>query len=650
MQPELFERPGFTLTPEPGRTGPKLWVRRLVIWREPKEAIRDVPLRPGLNIIWSPDSIEENSPIGHGGGKTTFCRLLRFCLGEDTFAPPVLRQRIADVFPKGHVGAEIMLDGHLWIVVRSLGIRRRDFVEEGGQLEDAFQESSKPTSIEPLIEALTKSILGSSVALMPRTIGPSAAWRALLAWMTRDQECRFGHALDWRSSDSDSRSPVVNRSAEDLLLVVRAAIGALNADEMATLQEEEELRNTISELKSSQSHLAWEIGRSRNSLEATLGQAGSDGTTETPLAVEYWKTAADEEMAKALDIPNRIRVGDVQAARSSRDIAKEDLDRLKAESSGLKSEIEAKEHSATFVRSELPAAYAKQISEENPVCPVCKVLIDKALAEGCGITKETCDLHALRSEIERKKALLSDVEREITSLRGNLKRLQPSIADAESAYADASRQLEAVERAYDTSSKSVHTAQQLKADVARFSDRVAERESTRLQVQTVEDSLEEIKKKLAGFRQASSERIRQLSDKFDAVLRELVPGVCGTARIDGNGLKLNVEWGGDRSTAALDSLKVVVLDLAVLIMSMEHTLFLPDMLVHDSPREADLSAKVYSRLFTFASRLESFTTEPYFQYIITTTTAPPPDFQQKPWLALSIKGAPGEERLFGVDL
>src|SRR5579875_1910133 len=135
MPPELFPRPPFTLTPDSGRTGPKLWVKRVVIWREPNVLLRDIPLRPGFNIVWSPDSQTEDSPIGHGGGKTTFCRLLRFCLGEDTFAPDDLRHRIGEVFPKGCVGAEIILDSKVWIVLRSLGHRRRDVVQEGGSLD-----------------------------------------------------------------------------------------------------------------------------------------------------------------------------------------------------------------------------------------------------------------------------------------------------------------------------------------------------------------------------------------------------------------------------------------------------------------------------------------------------------------------------------
>ncbi|CAN7727098.1 hypothetical protein LJR161_006148 [Variovorax paradoxus] len=53
--------------------------------------------------------------------------------------------------------------------------------------------------------------------------------------------------------------------------------------------------------------------------------------------------------------------------------------------------------------------------------------------------------------------------------------------------------------------------------------------------------------------------------------------------LDGNGLKLVVQWGGERSTAAIESLKVIALDLAVMSMSMEGATRLPAFLLHDSP-------------------------------------------------------------------
>ena len=91
-QPELFERYALSVTPPPGVTHPALWVRRLTIWKEPGVPVRTVELKPGLNFIWSPDPADfggrsEAGELGHGAGKTLFCRLLRYCLGEDRFAP-----------------------------------------------------------------------------------------------------------------------------------------------------------------------------------------------------------------------------------------------------------------------------------------------------------------------------------------------------------------------------------------------------------------------------------------------------------------------------------------------------------------------------------------------------------------------------------
>jgi hypothetical protein len=156
---------------------------------------------------------------------------------------------------------------------------------------------------------------------------------------------------------------------------------------------------------------------------------------------------------------------------------------------------------------------------------------------------------------------------------------------------------------------------------------------------------------LAAHRASVAESIHRLSNWFDGTLQELVPGeIRGTAKLDGNGLTLKVDLGGERSTAAIDSLKVVAFDFAALLMSIEGRTRLPSFLVHDSPREADLGLSIYSRLFDFARKLENYGPAPLFQYIVTTTTEPPLEFRHDPWLRLTVHGGPAAERLLGVDL
>jgi len=75
-----------------GRAGPRLWVRRLAIFSDLQTPIRNVPLKPGLNIIWTPDMSSSGSrALAHGSGKTTFCRLLR-----PAWASPAMRRTLSD--------------------------------------------------------------------------------------------------------------------------------------------------------------------------------------------------------------------------------------------------------------------------------------------------------------------------------------------------------------------------------------------------------------------------------------------------------------------------------------------------------------------------------------------------------------------------
>lgn len=650
MPPELFPRPAFSLTPEPGRIGPKLWVRRVVIWREPNVVLQDVPLRPGFNVVWSPDSQTPDSPIGHGGGKTTFCRLFRFCLGEDTFAPDDLRRRIGEVFPKGWVGAEIVLDGEVWMVLRSLGHRRRDIVLAGGSLDNAFSEERKVTGMTSLMEAFNRSFMGNISKLMPSSIGSDGAWKALLAWITRDQECRFSHALNWRSSDSDSSSPVVNRSAEDKLLVVRAAIRGLSRNEVAAQQEEERQRRKVAGKKTHLSRLEWQLGRARANLPALL-KKHSTVPAGTPIDISLLKKAAADELAKVLNLPEGVNPANVEKARRDRDSAKEESDRRQAEVKSLRDEIAIKDGTRSLIAGELPEAHARLVNEKNPVCPICKIPINKALAEGCQISMETCDLFSLRKEISRKRDQVSALEREITELRRKVPAIQKEAAEYKRAFEELDRALSKIERSRDASSGSVRAAQRVVEDVDEYDALFANYERSRSAAGKMDDKLEKTRAIIARHRGSNSSTISSLSNWFDSVLRELVPGdITGTARLDGNRLRLDVELGGYRSTVAIDSLKVVAFDLAVLAMSLERSLFFPGVLIHDSPREADLSETVYRRLFEFAAKLEACGSTPLFQYVLTTTTAPPDSFQHAPWLCLKVMGAPAKERLLKVDL
>jgi len=80
----------------------------------------------------------------------------------------------------------------------------------------------------------------------------------------------------------------------------------------------------------------------------------------------------------------------------------------------------------------------------------------------------------------------------------------------------------------------------------------------------------------------------------------------------------------------------------------------PRLIIHDSPREADLSPDIYRKFFLLAvDQIEAAygDADPGFQYIVTTTEPPPPRCQQAPWLIDPVLDASTPEgRLFGMDL
>ena len=119
-----------------------------------------------------------------------------------------------------------------------------------------------------------------------------------------------------------------------------------------------------------------------------------------------------------------------------------------------------------MIRGELPEAYAQTASEKNPVCQICNVRIDKVLAEGCGISRETCDLHALQVGIARKEEAIEKTTRDLQSLRDREPALRREIAAAQREYSAREKARVALEQAADGRSKSVRAAQRATSEAA----------------------------------------------------------------------------------------------------------------------------------------------------------------------------------------
>lgn len=658
QQPDLLAPQGLELTPVEGLTEPRLWVRRLAIWKEPGgDVVRDVSLRPGLNIIWSPDRAD-NAPtngqqrsIGHGGGKTLFCRLLRYCLGENRFATDAQRERIGREFPNGIVGAEIMLDGTCWAIVRPLGTRRRHVAVANGELDEIAAGEGASTGLEPFIEAVDQRVITTELRelISPGTDRP--IWPIALAWLTRDQECRFDDVLDWRSpaSEAESPMPASGREKGPRLEALRAFLMAITPEERATREEVERLEERRRTAEQEIGHRQWEIERAQTRLLSALNLAGQT-LPDLPLLIDVMRRAANEQLAAAAKLP-ASGLADLSQARKELETARAEWMRLDGERIRIETAIPIEERVLSEIQGELPALSFSTSEAESQICPICEVPIDRVLAEKCGLSHKLHDPAECRARWERRKQDFEDQQRKLTLLRQERTQKLEQLAFAKQRMDQLAQRVSNMEKTRDAREAAWYSSRRLQDEVERLADLVEAQDAAMTDLRQLTADLEKARSRLGAFRDKQARVFGRVSEKFDPIVRRLVgEGAKGRITLSGVGLELTVDMGGDRTTAAIDSLKVLAFDLASLCLSIESATRVPPFLLHDSPREADLGLSIYHQLFRLARELEEHTCQPLFQYIVTTTTRPPDDMTCEPWLRLCLRGSPGPERLLGCDL
>ena len=657
-QPDLIGPRPLTVSPIAGLTEPRLWLRRLAIWKEPGgEKLRDTTLRPGLNIIWSPDgaddagSAEQANAIGHGSGKTLFCRLIRYCLGEDRFATESQRDRIGTAFLNGVVGAEVMLDGTRWAIVRPLGTRRRHMAVPNGNLDEVAAGEGTSTGIEPFIEAVDQSIITTALAelVRPRSEGP--IWPIALAWLTRDQECRFDDVLDWRSPASESNSPLPASGQEKgpRLEALHAFLMAIKPEEQRTRTEVNSLTEQRRVLDQEIGHRRWEIERTQARLLTALDLEGRS-VPDMPLLIEVMRRSATERLAAASQVPAGDG-GELAAAREQHEVALQEWMRLDRERIRIEALIPAEERALAMIQGELPGLSYSQAEAENPICPICEVPIDRALAEACKLSHKVPDAEACRRRWEQRKQDFEKQKQTLTTLHRDKTRVLQELALAKQYLDQSASRVAAIERTRDAREAIWYGARRIQDDVERLAEFIGAQDDATKSLREIGARLDTERERLIAFRDKQARVFGRMSEKFDPIIRRLVGhDAKGRITLTGTGLDLSVDMGGDRRTAAIDSLKVIAFDLAAMCLGIEGATRVPSFLLHDSPREADLGLSIYGRLFDIADELERVGGTPLFQYIVTTTTGPPVEFREPPHLRLKVYGDPPEQRLLRVDL
>lgn len=652
-QLEMFGATPIQLHPEAGRSAPRFWVKRLVVWEKEGVKVREITLRPGLNIVWSPDggegvAAEGGETLGHGAGKTLFCRLLRYCLGEKRPGSIELTQAIADAFGQGTVGVEVEIDGASWAVVRSLGHQKWARAAAGVSLDALATSEQVSNGYNEFIATLETRLFASEVTAQ---IPDRRAWLKVLAWLSRDQECRFGSLVDWRSAASDADSPVRQCSGTELHDTLRVLLKLSDVDEQRRRRE-------IADLD--ERHAA-ETARVRRGEEEVVElhdrlcrelHVAADTAPRGPVGVSALRVAARGNHTRVLGITPSNDVEDLSSLREAYQKAKDEVTKADAARDGFARSIFWAERNLSKVRAEVQGTSWHADRAENPYCELCEVPIHRALAEGCRLSHKLPDRAQVERKIEDHRQRLADAEAELRNEQTRLLEAESRIGPLR-AIADGRRVvLEEAERRQDARGDLLHAAESLVKSVERL-ERLGDellRSQERLDALAVQRERE--RERAVTERRRVLPALPRLSDVFDAILRAAIHSEArASIGIHGRGTIVpRVMLGGERSTAAIDSLKVVAFDLAAMIASVEGLSHAPAFLVHDSPREADLGEVRYHNLIRFVAALEPSEGDALFQYILTTTTKPPSEMIGGDAHRVTLRGMPATERLLRRDL
>ena len=657
--------PAPELKPGAGLAEPRLWVRRLRLWHDfeddDPEHGRNISFRRGLNIVSSPAGpTADQVSTGHAAGKTLLCRQIRYCLGEETFADPEDTAAIRKRFPNGGVGAEVRLRGETWVVRRAFASRSDDRALRAESL-DALADDVHRGSFGSFREVIDSvAFTDAHRELLKELSDIEVPWQYVLAWLTRDQECRLDGLTHWRHPESSSHSPVRKAAAETRLNVLRMAIG-LYAEHSNTARKQVAEASQAASTAESEARQADERFKVLRRDLATVLRRGESGIWPPPPpppdVALHDEQAAREAHVRSLEaaVDQRIRsttavqaTGAQKADEQALGVTRAELAEVEQRITDLGEEIKLGKEQLGLVSTDSAKAWAALRQAKHPTCPYDDTPLDVEKAKFVCPIPKLPDPDAARKLAQESDAHQKKVADEVASSADKLAKLKGQRAGLNTRVANLERAVEVHQLAITRATQDSQAAWAAKGTLRNFVAAVKALEDARAAEKRAKDAEKIISEQKNEHLNTYS--TSELAKWFDALVKRIVAKEAkGEVTLDGKGLHATIQWRGRRRSVALNSLRLVLFDLAALLCAVEGSSSAPAFLLHDSPREGDLDPWTYARLFETAMELGPDQDTAPFQYIVTTTTEPP-EGSSRERVRVELSARSDETRFFRVDL
>ncbi|MDO9530031.1 MAG: hypothetical protein Q7J27_12865 [Syntrophales bacterium] len=628
------------------QTDPGLWVSRVVLFASinPLQTIREISLHRGLNIIWGVDEEKGDQDLtvvaGHGVGKTSFCRLLRYCLGEPTFGTKSSRERIRSEFAQGYVAAEVHVQGEQWAVARPIGNAKFSYAAQNMAIEKLIDNRPSFESYHKFRDMLEDAMLRDLVRKMVAGSRLAIKWEHLLAWCARDQEARFQSTWQWRSPRSESETPAFEKPKVDGHFVMRAVLGLLAGEEINLSKRLTEVQKEISEtggnIAECQKEPQYWCRRCNKKLKSLLG---IDHVEDVHL-----------EQNGLFSLPNRIRI-EQERLKKEGDELKDKIITFDEQISDISAEIQAYEKELTVLISFLETTQAglneletdftdtrlehKELEKfDIEICRYGQVLL-----KDCHYIRDRLNLisfseivdvkHAKEDMTKREKAI-SQFKDDITQLENEVDKLRQQrqgLLEGRRGLHDRLGLILQQEQEILETLKELQSWTEILNGVRKHANLLDLQDK----LNSLNQEKEQVETRLEEMLSSHSEHFEELCRVFDGAVKEaLSKDYSGMVTRERGKIMFKITRENSLAGEAIDTLSILLVDMSAIILGICGKGFHPRFLIHDSPREADLGVRVYHSFLWFAANLHSRcggSDQAPFQYIVTTTTAPPPELQ-----------------------